>query len=159
MFVGPQSVMNTGDWIDRPSVGIPYLYVATGIELAEALKSQGKTQQAADVFNTSKQIATTVRLEELRAPGRGGVPAAADQRHGQGRSAPGSSRARTGEDRQHEHPRREVGGAADQDSAHEEGREVEVARYQRSAIPTLNVVNEKRRVPPPRNAPLAAGTV
>ena len=40
VFVGPQSVLNTGDWIDRPSVGIPYLYVATGMELAEALKQQ-----------------------------------------------------------------------------------------------------------------------
>ena len=31
VFKGPQSVINTGDWIDRPSVGIPYLYVATGM--------------------------------------------------------------------------------------------------------------------------------
>ena len=41
VFKGPQSVLNTGDWIDRPSVGIPYLYVATGMELAEALKTRG----------------------------------------------------------------------------------------------------------------------
>ena len=65
VFVGPQSVLNTGDWIDRPSVGIPYLYVATGLELAEALKTQGKQAEANKVFNLSKQIATTVRLEDL----------------------------------------------------------------------------------------------
>jgi hypothetical protein len=65
VFQGPQSVLNTGDWIDRPSVGIPYLYVATGLELAEALKTQGKQAEAAKVFNLSKQIATTVRLEDL----------------------------------------------------------------------------------------------
>ena len=65
VFVGPQSVLNTGDWIDRPSVGIPYLYVATGLELAEALKTQGKQAEATKVFNLSKQIATTVRLEDL----------------------------------------------------------------------------------------------
>jgi len=58
-------VLNTGDWIDRPSVGIPYLYVATGLELAEALKSQGKQPEAADIFNLSKRIATAVRLEDL----------------------------------------------------------------------------------------------
>ena len=46
VFVGPQSVINTGDWIDRPSVGIPYLYVATGMELAEALKGRGDAQRA-----------------------------------------------------------------------------------------------------------------
>jgi hypothetical protein len=65
VFLGPQSVLNTGDWIDRPSVGIPYLYVATGMELAEALKQQGKTAEAQAVFNMSKRVASAVRLDEL----------------------------------------------------------------------------------------------
>jgi hypothetical protein len=65
VFVGPQSVIKSGDWIDRPSVGIPYLYVATGIELAEALKQQGKAADAKNVFDTARQIATTVRLDDL----------------------------------------------------------------------------------------------
>ncbi|HVX39675.1 MAG TPA: DUF2723 domain-containing protein [Gemmatimonadaceae bacterium] len=68
VFQGPQSVMHSGDWIDRPSVGIPYLYVATGLELAEALKNQGKPQDALKVFQTSKQLATVVRLQDLVAP-------------------------------------------------------------------------------------------
>ncbi|HXT18382.1 MAG TPA: DUF2723 domain-containing protein [Gemmatimonadaceae bacterium] len=68
VFKGPQSVINSGDWIDRPSVGIPYLYVATGIELAEALKSQGKLQEAQNVFGMSKHIATVVRLDDLLRP-------------------------------------------------------------------------------------------
>jgi hypothetical protein len=65
VFVGPQSVIKSGDWIDRPSVGIPYLYVATGIELAEALKQQGKTPEAKNVFDLARRIATTVRLDDL----------------------------------------------------------------------------------------------
>ncbi|MEP6495828.1 MAG: DUF2723 domain-containing protein [bacterium] len=65
VFKGPQSVLNTGDWIDRPSVGIPYLYVATGIELAEALKQRGDLNRARDVFGMAKKIAGAVRLEEL----------------------------------------------------------------------------------------------
>ena len=68
MFVGPQSVLNTGDWIDRPSVGIPYLYVATGMELAEALKGRGDAARASEVFNMAKRIAKAVRLEELVRP-------------------------------------------------------------------------------------------
>ncbi len=68
VFVGPQSVLKTGDWIDRPSVGIPYLYVATGLELAEALKGQGNLQAAQQVFNTSKNIAVAVRLDDLIRP-------------------------------------------------------------------------------------------
>ena len=58
VFKGPQSVINTGDWIDRPSVGIPYLYVATGVELAQELRLRGKTADAASVFATAKKIAS-----------------------------------------------------------------------------------------------------
>ncbi|HEY4218215.1 MAG TPA: DUF2723 domain-containing protein [Gemmatimonadaceae bacterium] len=65
VFKGPASVIHTGDWIDRPSVGIPYLYVATGMELAEALKMQGKTGEANGVFTTSKNVAAAVRLSDL----------------------------------------------------------------------------------------------
>src|SRR5215831_6998566 len=65
IFRGPQSVINTGDWIDRPSVGIPYLYVATGMELAEALKSRGDLARARKVFDRSKQVAQVVRLDDL----------------------------------------------------------------------------------------------
>jgi hypothetical protein len=65
VFRGPQSVINTGDWIDRPSVGIPYLYVATGMELAEALKQRGNVERARQVFDKSKKIAQIVRLDDL----------------------------------------------------------------------------------------------
>jgi hypothetical protein len=64
-FAGPASVLKTGDWIDRPSVGIPYLYVATGLELAEALKERGQPQRANQVFNTAKNVALAVRLDDL----------------------------------------------------------------------------------------------
>ena len=65
VFAGPKSVLKSGDWIDRPSVGIPYLYVATGMELADALRSHGQAAEAQQVFNTAKQVAVTVRLEDL----------------------------------------------------------------------------------------------
>ena len=64
-FAGPASVLHNGDWIDRPSVGIPYLYVATGLELAEALKEKGNYQRANQVFGTAKNIALAVRLDDL----------------------------------------------------------------------------------------------
>ncbi len=68
VFEGPKSVMKTGDWIDRPSVGIPYLYVATGIELAEALRGQGKAAEATNVFTTARDVARVVHLEDLLRP-------------------------------------------------------------------------------------------
>jgi hypothetical protein len=64
-FLGPKSVIRTGDWIDQPSVGIPYLYVATGLELSEALRARGDVPQANQVWNTAKQVATAVHLQQL----------------------------------------------------------------------------------------------
>jgi hypothetical protein len=65
VFAGPRSVLKKGDWIDRPSVGIPYLYVATGVELAEELRNQGRTAEAQSVFDLSRRIAQAVRLTDL----------------------------------------------------------------------------------------------
>ncbi|HKO15183.1 MAG TPA: hypothetical protein VJU87_03035, partial [Gemmatimonadaceae bacterium] len=65
VFEGTRSVIKAGDWIDRPSVGIPYLYVATGMELSEALNATGSTALSNQVYQTSKQVAQAVRLEGL----------------------------------------------------------------------------------------------
>lgn len=64
-FMGPKSVIRTNDWIDQPSVGIPYLYVATGLELSEALHSRGDAAMANQVWTTAKQVAKAVHLERL----------------------------------------------------------------------------------------------
>ena len=68
VFEGPKSVIKAGDWLDRPSVGIPYLYIATGMELGEALRSRGDVQQANQVQQTASQVAKAVHLESLIAP-------------------------------------------------------------------------------------------
>jgi hypothetical protein len=62
-FLGPRAMIKAGDWIDRPSVGIPYLYVATGMELSEILRSRGDLATANQVFQTSKSLADAVHLE------------------------------------------------------------------------------------------------
>ena len=64
-FLGPKAVIRAGDWIDQPSVGIPYLYVATGLELAEALHSRGDAAQANATWHTARQVAEAVHLERL----------------------------------------------------------------------------------------------
>ena len=68
VFMGPQSVIKANDWLDRPSVGIPYLYIATGMELSEALKMRGQTQEASQVQQTAMKVAKAVHLESLIAP-------------------------------------------------------------------------------------------
>src|SRR5918999_2404105 len=67
VFLGPQAIVDKGDWIDRPSVGIPYLYVATGLALSEALRSTGRGQEAQQVMGVARQVAAAVRLEQLLA--------------------------------------------------------------------------------------------
>jgi hypothetical protein len=63
VFQAPKSLIRRGDWIDQPSVGIPYLYVATGLELTELLRDRDPTA-AQQVFNETKALAKAVRLEQ-----------------------------------------------------------------------------------------------
>ena len=73
VFLGPQALIKKGDWIDRPSVGIPYLYVATGLALSEALRATGSAQEAQQVMERARRVATAVRLERLLANAEQGV--------------------------------------------------------------------------------------
>ena len=63
VFEGPKSLIKRGDWIDQPSVGIPYLYIATGATLAQILNDRGNAQEAMQVFNTVKGVAQAVRIQ------------------------------------------------------------------------------------------------
>jgi Protein of unknown function (DUF2723) len=67
VFVGYKSLARRHDWVDRPSVGIPYLYVATGLMLSEVLQSMGDAKEAAKVLNDAKQVARAVKLDDLLA--------------------------------------------------------------------------------------------
>nr|MBA3891174.1 DUF2723 domain-containing protein [Gemmatimonadaceae bacterium] len=65
VFEGHHSLVRRGDWIDRPSVGIPYLYIATGASLAESLRAQGKVPESNVVIALSRRVAEAVRLGDL----------------------------------------------------------------------------------------------
>jgi hypothetical protein len=64
-FKAPGSLIRKNDWVDRPSVGIPYLYVSTGVILSEALKKVGKTTDAADAMKLARSVAKATQLEEI----------------------------------------------------------------------------------------------
>jgi hypothetical protein len=63
VFLGPKALIKRGDWIDQPSVGIPYLYIATGATLAQILNDRGDVAEAAKVFNTTRDVAKAVRIQ------------------------------------------------------------------------------------------------
>ena len=100
VFVGARTVIAEGDWVDRPSVGIPYLYVVTDAELADVLHARGNDSAAARLVWDAKQVASAVRLDNLfqsgnplsksSAPGGDSVPGielkpSASDRPGRGR--------------------------------------------------------------------------
>ncbi|MEX2180262.1 MAG: DUF2723 domain-containing protein [Gemmatimonadaceae bacterium] len=62
IFKAHDALIRTGDWIDQPSIGIPYLYVATGLELAETL-SQSDPATARSVVEKTRDVARAMRLE------------------------------------------------------------------------------------------------
>src|ERR1035437_2242877 len=67
-FKAPASLIRKNDWVDRPSVGIPYLYVSTGVLLYESLQQQGKSKEATDILGQAKRIATATQLQDFFGP-------------------------------------------------------------------------------------------
>jgi len=65
VYKAPKALEKRGDWIDRPSFGIPYTYAATGLVLAEALRSEGKAPEAQRVMNDITGIAKAARLTDI----------------------------------------------------------------------------------------------
>jgi len=67
VYKAPAALIKRGDWIDRPSFGIPYTYAVTGMVLADALKTEGKIPEANQVIKTVIGIAQAARLTDVLA--------------------------------------------------------------------------------------------
>jgi hypothetical protein len=66
-FKAPRSIAKRDLWVDRPSAGIPYLYIRTGMELSAALDSKGRSQDAAKVRSQVAAIAHSTQLDDVLA--------------------------------------------------------------------------------------------
>jgi hypothetical protein len=64
-FRAPHSIARRDLWVDRPSAGIPYLYVRTGMELSAALDHEGRSQEAAKIRGQVGAVARATQLEDL----------------------------------------------------------------------------------------------
>jgi hypothetical protein len=73
-FEAPKSLIKRGDWVDKPSVNIPALYVMNGYFLAEALTQTGDTKDAQAVFKTAQDVAKASHLNELLGPAPAAPP-------------------------------------------------------------------------------------
>ena len=63
VYRAPDAIIKEGDWIDRPSYGIPYTYAFTGAILSEALARTGDTKDATVVVDKVKKIVKAARIE------------------------------------------------------------------------------------------------
>ncbi len=67
VFKAPASLARRELWVDRPSAGIPYLYLRTSLVLSAALAQTGKTEEAARVRAQAERIARSTQLEDVLA--------------------------------------------------------------------------------------------
>ncbi|HEX2718537.1 MAG TPA: DUF2723 domain-containing protein [Gemmatimonadaceae bacterium] len=65
VFEAKTSIAKRKDWPDQPSVGIPYLYVATGGILAEALQRLGRPQDSNRILAETRAVAKSTRLDQI----------------------------------------------------------------------------------------------
>jgi hypothetical protein len=65
VYQAPRALLHDGTWIDRASVGVPYVYAALGIELAQALEARGDRQGAEQVAATVNAIGQAARLDRF----------------------------------------------------------------------------------------------
>ena len=64
-FKGPASIAKRELWVDRPSAGIPFLYVRTGLLLSSALAQTGRADEAARIRAQVERIARATQLEDV----------------------------------------------------------------------------------------------
>ncbi len=65
VFTANKSLAKRDGWVDDASVGIPDLYVISGITLAEALAATGRLRESEAVFQSSRAVAKAMRREKV----------------------------------------------------------------------------------------------
>ena len=67
VFTAPKSISKRDLWVDRPSAGIPFLYLRTGLDLTTALSQRGQTAEAARIRSQVESIARATQLDDVLA--------------------------------------------------------------------------------------------
>ncbi len=65
VFEGQEALIAKGGWVDRPSIGIPYLYVDVGLLLSDAYRARGNTAAARRTLDEALNVARAVRLDDI----------------------------------------------------------------------------------------------
>ncbi|MFL5529207.1 MAG: DUF2723 domain-containing protein [Gemmatimonadaceae bacterium] len=65
VYRAPRSIAKRELWVDRPSAGIPFLYLRTGLTLSAALAQTGRTAEARQIRTQVDGIARATQLEDV----------------------------------------------------------------------------------------------
>ncbi|MBV6521604.1 MAG: hypothetical protein MNPFHGCM_01745 [Gemmatimonadaceae bacterium] len=65
VFTAPEAMAKRGGWPDKPSIGIPALYIQTGFLLADVLHSLGDTAAARKTLERARTVAKGTRIDDL----------------------------------------------------------------------------------------------
>jgi Protein of unknown function (DUF2723) len=68
VYRAPEAIARRGDWVDRPSVSIPIIYIDSGLKVAHALAQRGDTAGSARVAARVERVIRAARLDSLLAP-------------------------------------------------------------------------------------------
>lgn len=64
-FKAPTSLAARDLWVDRPSAGIPFLYIRTGLALSSALAQLGRADESAKIRAQVERMASGTQLEDV----------------------------------------------------------------------------------------------
>ncbi|MEP7086001.1 MAG: hypothetical protein ABI884_01605, partial [Gemmatimonadota bacterium] len=67
-FLGAQAVIKRGLWVDKASVGIPYIYITTAVDLADIAAQRSDSAQSGKLMDTARALANATDLSRLFAP-------------------------------------------------------------------------------------------
>ena len=74
-FKAPESLAFKGEWVDKPSVGIPYLYVHLGYVLSSLQRSLGRAEDGAATQRRAYAVARAARLDsQILSPDTADIP-------------------------------------------------------------------------------------
>src|SRR5690606_17201588 len=62
---GTTALTRLDDWMDRATSNIPFIYVSTGVLIAEGLARQGETARAEAIYKEAEQIVETANLQGM----------------------------------------------------------------------------------------------
>ena len=67
-YGAPAAFIKRGDWVDRPSIGIPYVYISTAFMLAELELQRGDTQEGERIKREAIEMAEATKTLDFFLP-------------------------------------------------------------------------------------------